>query len=73
MKVRVKVSVICEGAVLLQKKYQSIFSEIDERINYEKSIPKVKRIATCLILNKKYWLGNFLLVLIRLVKKIKYR
>ena len=73
MKVRVKVSILCESNIVLQKKYKTIYSEIDGLISKEQRISKIKRLATKLILKNRFYLGNFLLFLLKLGRRIKYR
>ena len=73
LKVRVKVSILCESNIVLQKKYKTIYSEVDGLISKEQHIAKIKKLATKLILNKRFYLGNFLLLLLKLGRKIKYR
>ncbi len=73
MKTRIKISILCEGDISLQKKYYSLYPEVDEKIVSIKGVSKIKKIATCLMIKQHYFISNLLLYLIYLGRKIKYR
>lgn len=73
MKARVKIAILCEGDISLQKKYCSLYSEVDKKIKWINSVSKIKKIAICMMIKHHFVISNFLLSLIYFVRKIKYR
>ena len=69
LKTRVKSDILFESKKDIKKKYISIYPEVDE-ILYNKKMPVLKKIALKLVLNGKFFIGNFILTLLKIRRNI---
>lgn len=73
MKMRVKISIICESNNNLRRKYLSIYPEVDQYIWGEKNISLIKRLAVCMYLSNHRILGSFIIKFIRFIRCMWYK
>lgn len=69
LKSRVKSDILFESKKDVKKKYISIYPEVDE-ILYNKKMPMIKKIALKLVFNGNFFLGNFILTLLKIKRVI---
>lgn len=73
MKVRVKVSIICESDTVLREKYTGVYPEIDENIYKDKNISLIKRLGVFLYIRGYKNIGSMIFRFIKNYRKIRYR
>ena len=66
LKASVKLEVLCEGNLSIQKQNRMLFPECDIIILNNNSIPVLKRLVVKLILGKHFFFGNLILALIKI-------
>lgn len=66
IKSRVKCEILLESKRKIQRKYISIYPEVDKMIKKDKTIPYLKRLVIKLFMTKHFILGNLILKLIKM-------